>query len=283
MTVEKCVAFAQTNSWVYAGVEFGGQCFVGNSTQDAAPAPQSDCTQVCAGSSTELCGNGNRIQIYQNRGGLVTIPTSTATSSASSAPPTAVPTVGAFTSQGCFYDSTTARVLVVDSATKSGATGMTVEMCTAMARSEGLRYAGVEDGVECWVGNTLHGAQQAPDRDCAMPCAGNAHEICGDGNRVLVYEDQSWADPSLDQLIAAVAAYNATIAQIQGLTQQYHDALAEWAAAQNTSQRRRATDPTQLRQRLTSTVNRLHTTLEEIELGMQSCQHDSCVGRFVVN
>ncbi|PVH72962.1 hypothetical protein DL98DRAFT_608767 [Cadophora sp. DSE1049] len=66
MTVEKCVAFAISNSWQYAGVEFGGQCFVGNSLHGAATAPQSDCSQACAGNPSETCGNGNRMQIYKD-------------------------------------------------------------------------------------------------------------------------------------------------------------------------------------------------------------------------
>ncbi|KAH6694937.1 hypothetical protein BKA61DRAFT_741936 [Leptodontidium sp. MPI-SDFR-AT-0119] len=66
MTVEKCVAFAIDNSWQYAGVEFGGQCFVGNSLHGAATAPQSDCSQACAGNPSETCGNGNRMQIYKD-------------------------------------------------------------------------------------------------------------------------------------------------------------------------------------------------------------------------
>lgn len=42
------------------------QCFVGNSLHGAATAPQSDCSQACAGNPSETCGNGNRMQIYKD-------------------------------------------------------------------------------------------------------------------------------------------------------------------------------------------------------------------------
>ncbi|KAH8812238.1 WSC domain-containing protein [Xylogone sp. PMI_703] len=66
MTVGKCISFASDGGFQFAGVEFGGECWVGNTVHDAVSASQSDCNQACDGNSRELCGASGRIQIYQD-------------------------------------------------------------------------------------------------------------------------------------------------------------------------------------------------------------------------
>ncbi len=67
--------------------------------------------------------------------------------SASPAPtPTVVSSVGNFQDAGCFFDSTTARVLVADSTSDSSDTGLTVEKCIAFAQNGAWQFAGVEFG-----------------------------------------------------------------------------------------------------------------------------------------
>ncbi|KAH8887187.1 subtilisin-like protein [Thozetella sp. PMI_491] len=62
MTVEKCVALADT--WQYAGVEYGGECFWGDVPFNAEASNQADCNQPCDGNPSQICGAGNRIQLY---------------------------------------------------------------------------------------------------------------------------------------------------------------------------------------------------------------------------
>lgn len=42
------------------------ECFFGNTLHNALSASQSDCGQSCAGNSGEVCGGGNRIQVYKD-------------------------------------------------------------------------------------------------------------------------------------------------------------------------------------------------------------------------
>jgi hypothetical protein len=42
------------------------QCFFGDLLIGAKSASASDCSTPCAGNSTELCGGGNRIDVYQD-------------------------------------------------------------------------------------------------------------------------------------------------------------------------------------------------------------------------
>ncbi|KAH8797625.1 hypothetical protein F5884DRAFT_253858 [Xylogone sp. PMI_703] len=75
-------------------------------------------------------------------------PSSTTSKSTTSAipTPTLVPSVGSFSNTGCFLDSTTARVLIVDSLVDQSANGMTVEKCVAFATAGAFQFAGVEFG-----------------------------------------------------------------------------------------------------------------------------------------
>ncbi|EAW08575.1 WSC domain protein [Aspergillus clavatus NRRL 1] len=62
-TVEKCQAACQAGGYLYAGMEFGSQCFCGNSI-DNGGAPTSGCATPCAGDSSEVCGGSNALSIY---------------------------------------------------------------------------------------------------------------------------------------------------------------------------------------------------------------------------
>ncbi|KAF7117583.1 hypothetical protein CNMCM5793_006635 [Aspergillus hiratsukae] len=111
---------------------------------------------------------------------------------------------GNFQHFGCYVDSSDARVLVADSFT---AGGLTVEKCIDFGKKGAWRYAGVEFGSECYVGNTLHSDDKFPDSDCNQPCAGDPTEFCGSGGRIQIFEDETWYNPTKAQLAAAVQSY----------------------------------------------------------------------------
>ena len=51
--------------WTYWGVEYGGECYCGNSfAAGSVTAPDSDCSFLCPGNSLEYCGAGNRLSTY---------------------------------------------------------------------------------------------------------------------------------------------------------------------------------------------------------------------------
>lgn len=76
-TPANCISTCTSRGYSYAGVEYGTECFCGNSinananANSGGPAPISDCTMTCSGGSG-LCGNGNRLFIYRNMGGAIT-------------------------------------------------------------------------------------------------------------------------------------------------------------------------------------------------------------------
>jgi hypothetical protein len=123
----------------------------------------------CTG-STEMCGGGSRINIYN-----YTLPYAGAQ---------LVPSIGAYNLKGCFMDAVTARGIIGYELTSSS---MTNELCVSACQGKGYTLAGIENGDECYCGNTLTTAP-ANITDCeAYFCPGNSKEFCSAGNRLLVY------------------------------------------------------------------------------------------------
>ena len=72
MTVEMCIGLCGGKGYSIAGLEYGSQCFCGNSVPARAmPIPGSvgACTERCKGNSSEICGNGNALSLYQKCNG----------------------------------------------------------------------------------------------------------------------------------------------------------------------------------------------------------------------
>ncbi|KAG9587272.1 WSC-domain-containing protein, partial [Aureobasidium melanogenum] len=73
MTIESCISFCSGKGYSYAGLEYASQCYCGNSLpSDRAPQTGilGNCFTPCAGDSTEYCGGGSALSIYQNCSGL---------------------------------------------------------------------------------------------------------------------------------------------------------------------------------------------------------------------
>jgi hypothetical protein len=172
MTVEVCASFC--SAYAYFGVEYGTQCYCGPYPRPGSglvPA-QTDCNMKCAGSSSQLCGAGNRLNLYYSADG--------AKSSADTYSPASV---GRYRYFNCVVDSP--RVLSVNNA----ADNMTVESCISMADAGGYQWAGLEYGRECWLGrNVLSAVQNATSSQCNMVCKGNVTEYCGAGSRLSLYQ-----------------------------------------------------------------------------------------------
>ncbi|KAK6500404.1 hypothetical protein TWF481_010748 [Arthrobotrys musiformis] len=174
MTVEKCVAKAQ--GFKYAGVEYQTECYWGNTIDSSGQKVNDGCTMFCAGDKSEICGEGDRIQIMQN--------------SAYKPPATTNPGVGTFNYIGCYSDSSSARAL--ENAWEDWS-GMTVSAC--VQKAAGYKYAAVEYYGQCFYGNTLASSSTPQSGGCDTPCAGNTGEICGGGDRIGLYQNSAYQPP----------------------------------------------------------------------------------------
>ncbi|KAJ9154856.1 LysM domain-containingprotein [Pleurostoma richardsiae] len=175
MTHEMCHDFCVPAGYGLYGVEYGGECYCGNSLSSGTfQTVDDDCSMPCPGDSGEQCGAGSRISLFGDANDL----------------PSAVsPGQGPeATYVGCYTEATDARALASASYVDSAI--MTVEVCEKFCFvTNTYSMAGIEYGGECYCGDTLQpGSVAAPETDCNMACGGNRTELCGAGNRLSVYQ-----------------------------------------------------------------------------------------------
>ncbi|KAB5511496.1 WSC domain-containing protein [Coniochaeta sp. 2T2.1] len=222
-TVASCIR-ACASKWSLVGLEYGGECWCGNALGPGAVKTNiGECNMLltnCTDNSTEYCGAGNRLNVYEFNATAATsssstsrtststvststiststlstssITTSTLTSStrSTSATPTQTgpaikQTVGTnWQFQGCFTEATSMRALSDNTYADDT---MTLESCATFCGN--YKYFGVEYGRECYCGNTLNPGSvlAANQNDCSFLCPGNNFEYCGAGNRLELYQ-----------------------------------------------------------------------------------------------
>lgn len=65
MTVELCVNYCVSQGASWAGMEFGDECYCGNSLPTTAVVElESSCNMLCAGNNKEYCGAGGMLDVY---------------------------------------------------------------------------------------------------------------------------------------------------------------------------------------------------------------------------
>ncbi|KAK4157645.1 hypothetical protein C8A00DRAFT_11591 [Chaetomidium leptoderma] len=184
MTLESCAAFCA--GYRYFGTQYAAECYCGNALSalsTEAPA-LADCAMPCSGNAFQYCGGPNRIELYENYDAVVTVPVP---GGGGGAPPTQPATVaggGGWGFYGCMTEATGVRALGAEA--PLAVDDLTLESCAAFC--EGYQYFGAEYGRECYCGNGFgEGSVEASAADCSMACAGDATELCGNGNRLSVY------------------------------------------------------------------------------------------------
>jgi hypothetical protein len=149
-TVESCIQAAANAGYKYAGLQWYGQCYAGNSLGYSQVA-DSECNTACTADSSEACGAAYRSSIYR------------------ATPGAAVQRLY----EGCYTDSSP-RALPVQLI----AGNATVESCAQAAASAGYRFAGLQWYDQCYAGNSL-GYQKLVDRQCNTPCTALPADTCG--------------------------------------------------------------------------------------------------------
>ncbi|GFP60137.1 WSC domain-containing protein ARB_07867 [Trichoderma asperellum] len=216
-TVKECVDACKASHYTYAGVEYGGECWCGDSFGDGSvSAPITDCGMTCNDNSTEYCGGSNRLNVYKLGTTVISTTTSVVSSTATTIPPTngsttviatstdtsisstsissssptptgpsVNPGLDGYSSIGCYTEATDARAL----ANFIDTTNKTVADCIEACKADSYIYAGLEYGGECWCDNSFaKGSVLAPIGDCGMTCNGNSTEFCGGSDRLNVYQ-----------------------------------------------------------------------------------------------
>lgn len=71
MTSNKCLVLCSYNKYMYAGLQYGTECWCGDNLDPLAkPTLPSKCATPCAGNSSETCGGSLTLQLYIRDFGL---------------------------------------------------------------------------------------------------------------------------------------------------------------------------------------------------------------------
>ncbi|KAI1964730.1 hypothetical protein LOZ58_001418 [Ophidiomyces ophidiicola] len=64
MSLDRCATFC--NGTRFFGAEYGSECFCGAGLDAASVRqPDADCSMLCSGNATQLCGGSNRLSLYE--------------------------------------------------------------------------------------------------------------------------------------------------------------------------------------------------------------------------
>ncbi|KAK6346830.1 hypothetical protein TWF696_006937 [Orbilia brochopaga] len=74
---------------------------------------------------------------------------------------------------------------------------MTPEICQAICKNNGYRYAGLEYYYECYCGSALPSQTYEESQNvCTLPCNGDPDKICGGKKGLSIYRDENYPAPS---------------------------------------------------------------------------------------
>ncbi|KAL5608539.1 hypothetical protein FOBRF1_009036 [Fusarium oxysporum] len=173
VSLDTCFSFCSKLNYPLFGMEYGQECYCGYSPKtQATVAPDGDCRMPCAGDSSQKCGAGNRISIWNN-----TLYTPTVNLEALNTPPKYL---------GCYTEGKGASAL---GAAKTTNKKMTLNVCSKFCSSKGYPYLGLENGEDCYCSKKgpSNGSVEAPASQCSVACKGNKSQKCGASKRLNVY------------------------------------------------------------------------------------------------
>ncbi|PVF94002.1 WSC-domain-containing protein [Serendipita vermifera] len=177
LTPAKCQAICEAQGFNLAGVEYGRECFCGNTIMGSNRPTTGGCNMRCTGDSAQICGGANAINIYVKDNYQYT-----------TGPATVLDSYGGYSKTQCWEDSAGNRVLKNQPAFPISGDNMTVQKCIDGCKTAGFSSAGVEYGRECYCDNVSYPLSQSHDmRECNKPCTGDGSQFCGGPNRILIY------------------------------------------------------------------------------------------------
>ncbi|KAK3401552.1 WSC domain-containing protein [Sordaria brevicollis] len=188
LTASKCATYCTSQNYPYFGLEYGRECWCGLAPPfTSQEVSETECSMTCAGAPGEICGAGNRINVY---GMEQVMPAD----------------VGDYSYLGCYTDSPVTGEKSLTGKVTYDAT-MTLDKCRRSCEEDGYPYFGTEYGSQCFCGTSLYSetddndtpsdieddiparAYVVNDRECSMRCVGDATNstTCGAANRLSVY------------------------------------------------------------------------------------------------
>ncbi|KAK2837270.1 hypothetical protein Q5P01_014482 [Channa striata] len=180
MTVFRCQDNCAERGYMYAGLEFGAECYCGHKIQ-APNASESQCNMECKGEKSNLCGGANRLSIYR-----LELSQESARR------------YGSAIFKGCFHRPDNVTLALPFSAViQNMSVDKCVDMCTEREKSLAV-LAG--DRCHCGFPTPLFSLHELENEDmCLHPCHGEEFESCGNDEYFVVYQTQVQDNRCMDR------------------------------------------------------------------------------------
>ncbi|KJZ73667.1 hypothetical protein HIM_07000 [Hirsutella minnesotensis 3608] len=220
MTVAKCTAACKASGATLAGLEYGGECYCGSKIANGAELADDGCTMPCKGNSSEYCGGGSRLNVYENKlpnptgtrqvilgqarpvlNSVLTLdesppdgPSATASrgdgldprgTTTLAAAPKATGLPDGWSSYGCWVDGVSGRILKYQAPDD---TNLTLQSCAKTCAGLGYTIAGAEYSRQCFCGKQIinGGIRAKSESECNSVCGGDKTQNCGGGGRMSI-------------------------------------------------------------------------------------------------
>ncbi|NWY73828.1 WSCD2 protein, partial [Erithacus rubecula] len=180
MTVFRCQDNCAERGYLYAGLEFGAECYCGHKIQ-APNASESECNMECKGERSNTCGGVNRLSVYRLE---------LAQESARR--------YGSAIFRGCFRRPENVSIALPASQLMLN---MSVDKCVDFCTEKEFPLAALA-GTTCRCGfpSTLFPLHEREDEQlCAHKCAAEEFESCGSAEFLLVYQTQVQDNRCMDR------------------------------------------------------------------------------------
>ncbi|KAK7934123.1 hypothetical protein WMY93_005019 [Mugilogobius chulae] len=171
MTVFRCQDNCAERGYMFAGLEFGAECYCGHKIQ-ASNASESECNMQCKGEKSNLCGGANRLSIYR-----LELSQESARR------------YGSAILKGCFHKPDNVTLALPFSAViQNMSVDKCVDMCTEREKTLAV-LAG--DRCHCGFPTSLFPLHDIEEDDlCLHRCQGEEFESCGNDDYFVVYQTQ---------------------------------------------------------------------------------------------
>ncbi|KAM6317957.1 sialate:O-sulfotransferase 2 [Podargus strigoides] len=180
MTVFRCQDNCAERGYLYAGLEFGAECYCGHKIQ-ASNTSEAECNMECKGERSNVCGGVNRLSIYRLE---------LAQESARR--------YGSAIFRGCFHRPDNVSIALPVSQLMLN---MSVDKCVDFCTEKEYPLSALA-GTSCRCGfpTTLFTLHEREDEQlCAQKCAGEEFESCGTAEYLLVYQTQVQDNRCMDR------------------------------------------------------------------------------------
>nr|XP_034975592.1 WSC domain-containing protein 2 [Zootoca vivipara] len=180
MTLFRCQDNCAERGYLFAGLEFGAECYCGHKIQ-ATNVSDSECNMECKGEKSNICGGVNRLSIYRLE---------LAQESARR--------YGSAIFRGCFRrPDNISLALPVSKIMRNMSVDQCVDFCTG---KEYPLAALAATACYCGFPTTLFTLHEREDEQlCSQKCSGEEFESCGTSKYFIVYQTQVQDNRCMDR------------------------------------------------------------------------------------